>query len=112
MDPGEGAAGGQLVVEGHQVVGRKTSRAGRRGEVVRVQGPVVVHGWWYVERGARQGGGGRRGVLGVPVTGGTGRLAVGQVTGALGGVALHGKMGRCPPTLDEEHEPIGKKQKP
>lgn len=46
VDPGEGAAGGQLVVVGHQAVGRKASRAGRWGEVVRVQGSVMVHGCW------------------------------------------------------------------
>ncbi len=96
VDPGEGAAGGQLVVEGHQAVGWWR-------EVVRLQGSVMLHGCWVEKRGVGQGGGGGWGVHRVPVTG---------RTGWLGGVAFHGRMGRCPPTLDQEHEPTGEKQKP
>ncbi len=93
---GEGAAGGQLVVEGHQAVGW-------RREVVRLQGSVMLHGCWVEkERGVGQGGGGGWGY--------TGSRWLGE-RGGLGGVAFHGRMGRCPPTLDQEHEPTGEKQK-
>ncbi len=81
VDPGEGAAGGQLAVEGHQAVGR-------RGEVVLLQGSVMLHGCWEEKRGAGQGGGGGWGIHRVPVTGRTGQLAAWTGDGCAGGYSL------------------------